>query len=240
LVRGKVRMTKPGKTDWTFGDRSLIGAIDAILAQPHARTAIVEEPSHLLEVPAGVWLELLEDSFVMTQLAVQAMARRVDELRRRPPPLGGFDPAPARTEADAPPEHLVDRVLLLRDVPLFAGATTQPIVSLAALAAVRTAGAGEAVFPPGALKGALAVVAAGEVEASREGQTARFGRGALVSGSGALLGDGAWEVRATTPHSCLLVVRHEDYFDVMEEHFSLARAALLHISEEFLALRDRE
>ena len=189
-----------------------------------------------MEIAADDWVDLLEDSFVMAQGGVRRLAGRVDEMRRRAPPLGGFD-APSGGVA-RPPKHLVDLVLLLRDVPLFSRTTTQTLVSLAEAGTTVNAREGEIVFGRGAMADTLAVVASGEVEATRDGLSGRFRRGALVGGAGALVSGGAYEVRARAD-VILVAIRIEDYFDIMEEHFSLARSAFMSLAEELESLLDR-
>src|SRR5688572_21171377 len=42
IVRGRVKLTKPGSPLWEFGPNSVIGGIDADLERPRSRTAVAE------------------------------------------------------------------------------------------------------------------------------------------------------------------------------------------------------
>jgi CRP-like cAMP-binding protein len=240
VVKGEMRLTKPTGSAWVLGERSLIGTLDAILERPRSRDAVATMPTHLLKLRSEDWLEFLEDSFVMARRALMRVSAQVDELRRRPPPLGGFDPPPPPAPAAEAPLHLVNRILLLRDVPIFSRASIQTLATLAELSTVLHAAKGEVLFERGAMKDKLVVVASGEVEASRSAPelVARFGRGGLVCGPGAF-GDGAaYEVRATASTRALSVSL-EDFVDVMEEHFGLTRSAMMAMAEEREMLLDR-
>jgi CRP-like cAMP-binding protein len=238
VVTGEMKLTKAGGSEWVLGDRSLIGTLDATLERPRTRTAVATKPTHLLQLGAEDWAELLEDSFDFARRAVTGLASRVHALRLRPPPLGGFDEPTAEAPRARGAVNLVDRICLLRGVPAFSRAGIQTLASLAELGTLVHARKGETLFARGAMKGRFVVVESGEVEATRPELTGRFGRGALVCGVGALGDLGAYEVRASADVRAL-EVSLEDYFDVMEEHFGLARSALMAISEEREMLIDR-
>jgi CRP-like cAMP-binding protein len=239
VVSGEVKLSKAGGNDRILGGRSLIGPPDVLLDRPRSRTALATAPTHLLKMRAADWLDLLEDSFELTRRIVTNFAAGVHELRLRPPPLGGFD----EPRSSAPPArglNLVERILLLRDVSIFAHASIQTLTILAELAREISATKGDVVPSRDGTECRLIVVASGEVAASfaEHAPEARFGPGSLVYGPAAL--NHAWRYEArSTAVTRAIAFSLEDYFDVMEEHFGLARSALRALSDERELLLDR-
>jgi CRP-like cAMP-binding protein len=238
VVDGEVKMSGSGTgtRELTFGPKTAVGMIDAILERPLSWTAVVSRKAHILRIRIEDWLEVLEDSFELARIIVTNIAAGLQRLRVRPPPLGGFDEPPAAVAmSDGPRQlHLVDRVMLLRGVPVFARASIQTLASLAELATELRADSGELLAPRGEPKRRLLIVASGEVSATCEGAptfTGRFGRGALVCGALAVGETTDYELRATVQTRALAIAR-EDYLDVMEEHFGLLRSTLRALIEE--------
>jgi CRP/FNR family cyclic AMP-dependent transcriptional regulator len=240
VVSGEVKLVKPNANDRIFGGRSIIGATDLLLERPRSRTAVATAPTHLLKMRSADWLELLEDSFELTRRIVTNFASGVHALRLRPPPLGGFDePRPSMPDARGR-LNLVERILLLREVPIFAHASIQTLTILAELADELTAATGEVLPSREGTESRLIVVASGEVAVSAADLSTdgRFGRGSLVYGAAALDHASRYEARANASARAI-ALSLEDYFDVMEEHFGLARSALMALSDERELLLDR-
>jgi CRP-like cAMP-binding protein len=238
VVSGEIKLTRSGSSDWVFGARSLVGTLDVVLDRTHARTAVATATAHLLRLRAVDWMDILEDSFDLTHRVLTNFAAGVHVLRQRPPPLGGFD-EPKDTPAETPDVlNLVDVILLLRQIPLFSLASVQTLASLAGMAEETRAAKGDILVTAPAFGERLVVLASGAVVASGAGEpTARFGRGALVCGADAL-GGGSYEIRAEDATRAF-VLQVEDYLDIMEEHFSLARSALRALAVERETLLDR-
>jgi hypothetical protein len=190
-------------------------------------------------MPGDDWWALLEDRFDLARLIIRNIAVAVHEARMRPPPHGGFEPG--STAIVAPRRlNLVERLLVLRAVPLFARGSFQALTVLAEGVLEGRAAAGGVLFARGALKGHLAVVVSGRVIATRDAPelTARFGPGDLVAGPTALVHAEDYEVRAETDVQ-VMCVPIEEYFDTMEEHFSLVRSAIGALAEERELLLER-
>lgn len=233
LVSGEVEMVRQGARGWPVAGPGLVGVLDIALERPHARAAVVKRDAHLLRLHASVWFDALEDSFEVTYAVLMSMAGVSHALHVRPPPAGGF--APPR--GDAPLEigtSIVDRILFLGEVPLLRGASTQPLTTLAEQTELVTLAAGDALFEAGAHCDTLYVVASGELEVTHaaSGTGGRFRAGALVGGAASLLASrGGYAARAAEP-SRVLAIRHDDYLDVMEEHFSVVRSAMGFIARD--------
>lgn len=241
IVDGEVKLETEDAPTWTFGERSLIGTFDLMLGRPRSRNAVATRQTHLLRMAAQDWLDMLEDNFELTRSAVQGLAAGIDELRTA---LGDVEVHVASSAPPAPPlavpgkVGLIDRVFALRSVTLFAEADVQALLNLAVQAQDVAFEADEPVFSRGESNDSLYVVMSGEVTAQRaeSGHLERFGPGKLVFGSAAAAAENlAHEARAATATRALRIAR-EDYLDVMEEHFALARSSLKAISLEREAL----
>jgi hypothetical protein len=135
--------------------------------------------------------------------------------------------------------NLVERILLLREVSIFARASIQTLTILAEFATELSAATGDILPSREGTESRLIVVASGEVAVSLDrGPEPRFGPGSLVYGSAALNPASRYTARPTMPTRAI-ALSLEDYFDVMVEHFGLARAALMALAEDFEILNDR-
>jgi CRP-like cAMP-binding protein len=237
VVSGEIRLEVEDYPPWHLGERSLVGTLDLTLDRPRARTATATRASFLLRLPALDWLSMLEDNFALTLRAIEGLSEGVNQARLE---LPGFalerDAPPARQTRTVPsgPLGLIDRVLLLRGIALFAGAEVQALSDLAEQAGEVTFAVGDVLVARGAPNDAMFLVLSGEVTATRaQGAPAeRFGPGMLVYGSSAAAAKGlGYEAVATEPTRLLRIVR-EDFHDAIEEHFGLARSALKALAAE--------
>jgi CRP-like cAMP-binding protein len=227
LVTGELKVEAPDRPTITFGDRSMIGTFDIMIGRPRARTATATKATHMMRVGAADWIDMLEDNFEMTQGALRGLTAGVHALR-----LELHDLAEVGTPgALLPPTtrlDLVDRVFALRGVPMFRDADVQSLASLAELAHDVVVSKGDSVFPTGRTNDALVIIVHGRVTArhARRSAAPTYESGALVLGSCALSAvDLEYDARADVETRVLRIAK-EDYLDVMEEHFTLARSAL--------------
>jgi CRP-like cAMP-binding protein len=237
VVSGDIRLEAEGLPPWTLGDRSLVGTLDITLERPRARNAIAARDSFLLRMPAGDWLDMLEDNFELMLRGVQGLANGLHRLRLELDDVQSLqDPPPSKPLGPVPAEALgfVERMLSLRGVPLFSGGEMQALTNLAELSVEVSFAAGEELIERGQPSEGMFVVVTGEVTGTR-GESAReetFGPGTLVFGSTAASSkDLGYEARAVTPTRTLRIAR-EDYYDVMEEHFALARSSMKALATE--------
>lgn len=241
---GRVRLRAEGHPDWVYEGRWVIGTTDLIVGRPRARTAIVEVPTRLFRLRGEHWTELMEDSFEATSAALVGSARGTLALHEKVHPHGGFlhrGARPSEARARVELETLVDRAVLFYETPLLRGAGVQPLTDLARVSAVHDLARGEVLFAPGAPPGRTFVVAEGEIEARLVRQpdaadplnttrshdiVARFGPGSVVGGA-ASLGDpqGRWGAEAVSS-ARVVSFSTEDWFDELEEHPELGRAAM--------------
>lgn len=236
VVYGEIRLAAEGVPPWTLGERSLIGTIDLMLDRSRTRTATATRATHLLRMPGSDWLDILEDNFELMLRGLEGLAEGVQELLSTVGASAVLSQAaaPMATAYPSGPLGLVDRVLLLRGVPLLARGEVQALLDLAAHAAEIELEPGAELAGPGAPNDAMFVTVSGNVTARTSATIPEeaFGPGMLVFGSRAATSkDLGFEARASTKSRVLRIVR-EDYFDAMEEHFGLARSSLKALASE--------
>jgi CRP-like cAMP-binding protein len=239
VVSGEVSMTAPGLPAWTFRDRAIVGTTDLVLERLHTRTATATAPTHLLELSGSALFSLLEDSFEFARRLVHGFAFGLLSLRQRPQPLGGFDEPQGEIAVGHTRLDVVERMLLLRRVPLLRRAGMQALAALAEASNERVLRAGESLFARGKRR-ELHIVAAGQIEARRASPdiVGRFRSGAMVCDAEAFDDAGPFEAHATHPSS-VISISLEDYFDVLEEKSTVARSALRAFAEESERLLNR-
>jgi CRP-like cAMP-binding protein len=246
VTDGLVRMTAEGHPDWVYRGDWLIGTLDLLAGRKRTRTALVEAQAHAFRVPGKVWSAIFRDSYRIGPAAVIGSAQRLVTTYAQLAPTGGFaHEIERRARFDAAKEALVDRTILLYEAPYFRLADAQALVDLAQLATTARFDPGAHLFTHGASPRDILVVIEGEVEVSRQAPqvNARFGPGQVV-GAAICLGDveAAWSATAVSPTS-VLQLAITDWFDAMEEHPSLTRAAMIEMSlerERLLDLRAAE
>jgi CRP-like cAMP-binding protein len=242
LVSGAIRLEAEGLAPWLMEERSLIGTIDITLGRPRKRNAIAERDSFLLRMPAADWLGMLEDNFELTLRAVQGVIDFVDKTRAELGTASSRDVTAGTIETETTespaggsmlpdgPLGFLDRLLVLRSLPQLATAGAQALSDLAEVAH-------ESVHEPDVVlaagrttSDAIYLVLGGELTLeTRSGDTKTtesFGPGAMVLGPrGATPQRVGYEARVTEKARILELPR-EDFYDVMEEHFGMARSML--------------
>lgn len=221
-----------------LGDRSVVGAIDAINERAHAGSAVAVGAVRALKLPIRAWLEALEDSFELVQIILGNMARNGHALKRRPgAPAAQDEPASASGDESIPsyPMNLVEKILALRKADPFRRSALQATTTLANLAEEVRLDLGDALFRKGQFQRHLCVVASGAVRAVHgstgieQTTTAGFVINPAATFANAL---DEYETVATTP-SVVLKLSLDDVFDVMEEHFEFVRSTMMMLSTEF-------
>lgn len=257
LVRGKVVHSLAGATLREFGPRDILGAIDASLSRPHAFDAVAREDTVALELDHDDWLEFLEDNFEITRDAILRVHRGLPPTSPPRPDLTrptAHRRSRRRVEATETENRRaslgprlalseVERLAVLRACPPLELAGLQAIARLSHFSEMWFLGEGDRRSLPPA---ALYVVESGRVRslarnADGLGWTEETTPGNAVAGLG-LLEAGRFDVEVEALEtSSLFRIPTERLFDVMEDHFSLARSLLAYLSAETesLALQER-
>jgi CRP-like cAMP-binding protein len=230
MREGRVEMLREGAPAWVLDGRQVFGMDDALLDRARTRSAIAITDLQLMKVRIDGWLELLDDSFELARASVTGLARSVaayeEKLWRRAP--ANIPAASGTADVRARRLTIVERLAVLIDAPLFRRSGVQPLSDLAMASNEAFFDRGDVLFERGLPGDKIFMVVEGEVEASREQPelVRRFGPGEIVCGAAALAESGlAWRAVAYK-QTLALVVRTEEWFDLMEEHFDMVRSAL--------------
>jgi CRP-like cAMP-binding protein len=230
MADGRIRLTRDGAAPWIYEGRWAIGMFEVVLDRPRARTATALSDFRLMRVRGDAWLDILEDSFLLGRAALERSSATVVAMAEQLAAQGlAFEPMVASLmPLPRGKLNLIERLAVLYELVFLRGSGIQTLAELAAVAEEITVEAGARVAEAGARKDRTFVVLSGEIEASRAELAVprTFGPGTVVLGP-ASFGEGSipWGAHATTA-TRMLVLRHDDWFDLLEEHFDLLRSAL--------------
>jgi CRP-like cAMP-binding protein len=237
---GSVQMTREGAAPWTFQGRWLLGAFEAHLDRPLVRTAVALADFRAMKIRPNAWLELLEDSFLLARASIRFSSAAVARLEERVP--GGLPSAsPESTLAPIPQGSptVIERLAFLAEVEMLRGAGVQPLAELAVVSRERIFAAGELLFERGSAHQQLFIVMEGEVLAKPGDSEAvwRYGPRDLVCGAASFSGAPDWQAKAGIATRTLSFPL-EVWFELMDEHFDLVRAAVSALALRREALMD--
>ncbi len=248
VVSGKVRLSAEGQAPMTYDKLSAIGGLDALQDIPYTRTAVALEDTRVLMMPASKYLQILEDDFDYARQMVCFMVGAVDAVGNQLPL-----PEQYRHERGTLPEPppgdrrlgLLERMMVVRQAPLFGGLRSQVLVALAERLEERTVEEGASPFAEGRRTEAFWFVAGGELRATRRASEAQVGASHVFrAGDVALVyaafadAEGSYRVEATR-RTRVLGLRKDDFFDLFEDHGDIARVALAHAARERSRLQAR-
>jgi CRP-like cAMP-binding protein len=235
LSQGSARVDASGCGSMVVEGRRLLGGLESLFEGAYAQTVVALSDLYLTKMRADALVELLEDSFEIARAAVVSSARALALLQERQEARTSW-----RAEGDVPPRvpvgalDILDRLALLLDAPFLRRAGIQPLTDLAAASEEMVVEADRPLYVPGGPRDRVLLVVEGEVEAVRRAPDRRwlFRAGEVVCDA-AVLGEAAaaWTARAAT-RVRVLGFRLEDWFDAMEEHFDLVKAALVDVGEQ--------
>lgn len=231
VVSGKIQQGDHGYH--VFGSGDALGFVDSMRERPHKWDARALQDSVVLFLRVDDWLEFLEDNFEFFR---QMMFRRVAALPADPHGIATsvgnaskmLADLSATEESITPVTRFVRTLVALHSCPLLERATIQAVAQLARRAeAIRVRKT--AVTTRGRSRG-LWIVAEGQVEAHilYDGRRIKeqVGPAALIGSLMPLRHEPeVFEVRGA-PRGTVLWIGEEAFFDVMEDHFDVARSAL--------------
>jgi CRP-like cAMP-binding protein len=241
MQNGSVQMTRAGASPWTFQGRWVLGGFEAYLERPLTRDATALTDFLAMKVRPNALLELIEDSFLLARSNVRFAAATVARLEERvpgglPKPTGDSKSTPAGLRGSM---SVVERLAFLAEVAMLRGAGVQPLVELAVSSRELTFELGEQLFERGVASQHILVLVDGEVHARRAESDAtwHYGPRDIVCGAAAVDGTAAWDVKAAAAtHAISFPI--EVWFELMDEHFELVRAALVALALRREALLD--
>jgi CRP-like cAMP-binding protein len=217
VLEGEVVVSSLGETIETARAGRVIGLIRALARDPRGLECRACSEALVLQIAIEDLEDVFEEAPVVLARVIAHVARYALELSvlhesRHPAPRIRAGSLPAR------PLDLVERILMLRRCPAFAGASIDAIAALAEVAREARAPAGGALWRLGTEPAALFVIVAGELDVL------------VASGASATLRDGdlagAPEVLAGAAHPSDAVAREPVIA------LAFARDALLDLRED--------
>lgn len=238
VVEGTLAHSRYGERLATLGPGAGVGELPVLARSAMGSRAEAETDALTLEIDADALAEVLEDRFQIVQYLLRELSRRALELvrRKRLDPASVF-PEPSTGVIDGGGGDLVDRLLLLRRMPVFERTSVTALAELArAMANVRYE-AGTWLWHEGEPSERLALVTSGRVEASGTGGVSfTAGPGFPLGGLEAVAQAPRWfDARALTPVVALqaptdvLVDLFEDNFEMAMDYLALLAAAALRV-----------
>jgi CRP-like cAMP-binding protein len=232
MSKGRVILSREGSAPWTYEGRWAIGLFEVIKDCPRTRTATALRDFRMMRIKGEAWLDILEDSFAFGRASLERSSRTVASLTEQLA-ARGLAPVPLAAPLMTLPKgqgrlNLIERLAVLYELVHLRDAGVQTLAELAAVAEEVTFAAGEEVLAAGARKDRTFIILEGEIEASRTAPPLRqiYGAGTVVLGA-ATFGDAStpWGARATVA-THTLAMYHDDWFDLLEEHFGMLRSVL--------------
>jgi CRP-like cAMP-binding protein len=235
IVEGQVSLEAPGVAPWKMGPSDGFGFQDAMQDRPHARDARADTDTRVLVFSVEDWLDIIEDH---GELGRAALLRHGESVRRMVAglaPDGGFRAAPADVApATSHLSDLVERMLTLSEIPVFERAGIQSLATMARVARPVRSVAGEVILAEDKPVNRVYVVSSGLVEMERTAPalSARFGPSTLVGGLSMFgLEKADFTIRAVSD-SVVFHISQDDWLEIMDDHFDLARSVFLHMGTE--------
>jgi CRP-like cAMP-binding protein len=236
VITGEIALESPGEDTWDLGEHAFIGALDAGQSRPYSRTARAKTDVSALMMPFREYLDLMEDHFEFTKGSMENGARNMDLRAMELPPEHVFP----RYEESAPivpfekhPLELMDRLLVLRHSDLFGQGPVQPLVSLAKYTESEHWKAGDILFRAGEPAPHIRMVVGGRIDIDLEKHKLKgaFGPGKVLRQSAFAYDIQNYTARAGV-ESVTMRISKEDFFDVMEDHFSLVGSVFRYLGRE--------
>src|SRR6185436_15573778 len=201
---------------------------DALVGRPHARTAVAVTDVHALALRQEDWFDVVEENFDMARENMARVSLNLLGLHLDLAPDGGFRPPPPGASASVLGLNLVEKMLLVRSQPVFSSATVQALARVAEGVVERELAPGEELFREGHPALEIAVLASGLVAGRRADVklAPRFGPGDIVGGCAAVGAPQHFLTVTAEGPAVLLTIGREDLFDIMEDHFDLAKSVM--------------
>ncbi|HSN30943.1 MAG TPA: cyclic nucleotide-binding domain-containing protein [Kofleriaceae bacterium] len=195
----------------TWGPRRVVGALEVLARRAMRAPVVATRETRTLQLVGSDAREILEENFGILRAALRGMASVLPEILPARPPHELGDPL-----------GFVDRLILLRELPTFAGARLDALASLAHASHEIAIPAGAPIVRGGEPAIASLVI----VEGSARGPLGELGPGSTI---------GALETLAEMPHAAtihatsrvrVLESGASALFDVIEDHTDLGMAML--------------
>ena len=226
LLDGRVHLARKGRVLGHVTSGGFVGGAAMFARDPEGLGAVAETDTLAIELQADAALEIFEDHFPILQHVLREVCGwLIDLVAGLPSSLyqdlfrGTLGPSAPAADLD-----LVQRILFLRGVPLFAQSSIDALAEL-------SRGLSEAVFPPGArlweqgdASGTMLLVVTGTIACAARGGEAPFvvGPGAPLGAVESMAERPRWHGAVTQTSVTALQGHVEGLLDVFEDNFDVA------------------
>lgn len=236
IEEGNVTLESDGAAPWSMGPMDGFGFQDAMQDRPHARDARAATDTRILVFSLEDWLDIIEDHSELGRGALLRHAQSARSMVADLTPDGGF-PLPSEPVNARDPSHppdLIERMVTFSETPVFERAGIQSLATMARVARAVHHQKGDVILSPDKPVNRVYVVGAGTCEMRREKPelVARFGPNTMVGGL-SLFGLEKSDFTLTTLEPSLVFhISQDDWFELMDDHFELARSVFLRMGGE--------
>ncbi len=240
VVEGRLRSFRRGVEVGSVGPGQGMGGLTVLARADHALRIVAERDTLALEIDSDAIADVLEDRLPILLHVLREVSRQALELlrRHRLDPSGVF-PSPAGELPGSDQLDLVDRLLLLRRMPVFDRTSVTALAELARTMAQVRFEAGATLWHAGEPAAHLVMITSGSVRASvPDGIEWSAGPGFPLGALEALGQRPRWyDVTATTPvvglygQTDVLVDLFEDNVDMGMDYLAVISRVTLRILE---------
>ena len=235
VIRGQVEVTRKGAPLVIADDGGTVGMVSLLARDRWGVKAVARAPSHTLEIPAEVILDVYEESRSFLRAAIRYSTMGL--LARRgnlPVPPGYQTPDDLGVYKKNPPT-VVERIIELRQNPMFADRNLDAVVDIARAGEYFTAGPQTTLWEIGAAPSFYVAMAYGRIRCTTAG-----GETARVAGNYTL---GLMDSLSRTPRTYTAITETEiqavrvdvnAMLVVFETHHDLAMDLLANVSRQLL------
>jgi CRP-like cAMP-binding protein len=236
IVEGQVRVLCAEHGERQLEREEILGLLSVLARWEEGVEAVAETEVRSLEIDADVLEEIFEDHFDILLSEIRSLACRTLEIRRTTPEGTYFAPAADRP---VPPRglDLVQRLQFLRRNPLFERANIDVLLRLANGMEEVHLPAGEVLWEPEEPSGTLLALLDGRVRCDLpDGRHFVCGPGYPLGNLESQCGAPRWYRATAETDVFALRGRTEVFFDILEDHFEMARQVLAHQASALIRL----
>jgi len=237
IVDGSVRVLCAEHGERQLKREEILGLLSVLARWDEGVEAVAETDVRSLEIDADVLEEIFEDHFDILLSEIRSLACRTLEIRRTTPEGTYFAPAEGQPVPSGGLD-LVQRLQLLRRNAMFQRANTDVLLRLANGVQEVHAAAGTVLWEQGEPSGTLLALLSGRVRCDLpDGRRFACGPGYPLGNLESQCGAARW-YRATAETAVFALRGRTDlFFDILEDHFEMAREVLAHQASALIHLQ---
>lgn len=220
-----------------LGPKTAVGGLSAYAEEAMTFDVVAVAPTMTLALAVDDSYDIFEDHFPILKAVLMALSRETSELRTRLGPAAGF----SNEILDDPPDggklDLVQRMAALYQALRFARAHLESIADLAREAREVRYAAGYVLWREGDAADYMLVIIRGKIDCTTEaGQQFSLGPEDAAGTAANLAKTPRWYKATVSRDLVALHVRHESFYDILEDRFELAMEVVTGLSRFVLSL----